>query len=186
MKFYTTGGNAHVRYLFAALPVAGALSTIAFRVFPFNRRNTVTIIVIGGAMVLDFYLLRRFCNEFNPGGDTGPVGHHRGGAAGGHVRDGGPRAAPDRTRERLMPSAGVLAVAGATLALALANALATPPFTGNDEAAHIAYALAVADGNLPVVTDRTPGRSRSPACRPTGCCTRRTTRRSTTRWWGRA
>lgn len=74
VKFYTTGGNAHVRYLFAALPVAGALSTIAFRVFPFNRRNTVTIIVIGGAMVLDFYLLRRFCNEFNPGGDTGPVG----------------------------------------------------------------------------------------------------------------
>ncbi len=55
-----------------------------------------------------------------------------------------------------MPSAGVLAVAGATLALALANALATPPFTGNDEAAHLAYALAVADGDLPVVTDRTP------------------------------
>ena len=55
-----------------------------------------------------------------------------------------------------MPSAGVLAVAGATLALALANALATPPFTGNDEAAHIAYAVAVADGHLPVVTDRTP------------------------------
>ncbi len=55
-----------------------------------------------------------------------------------------------------MPSAGVLAVAGATLALALANALATPPFTGNDEAAHVAYALAVADGHLPVVTDRTP------------------------------
>ncbi len=55
-----------------------------------------------------------------------------------------------------MPSAGVLAVAGATLALALANALATPPFTGNDEAAHVSYALAVADGNLPVVTDRTP------------------------------
>ena len=55
-----------------------------------------------------------------------------------------------------MPSAGVLAVAGATLALALANALATPPFTGNDEAAHVSYALAVADGRLPEVTDRTP------------------------------
>jgi len=53
-----------------------------------------------------------------------------------------------------MPSAGVLAVAGATLTLAVANALATPPFTGNDEAAHVAYALAVADGRLPVVTDR--------------------------------
>ena len=49
----------------------GHARTIAFRVFPFNRRNTVAIIVIGGAMVLDFYLLRRFCNEFNPGGDTG-------------------------------------------------------------------------------------------------------------------
>ena len=84
-----------------------------------------------------------------------------------------------------MPSAGVLAVAGATLALALANALATPPFTGNDEAAHMAYALAVADGHLPVVTDRTPPAS-SPACRRTGCSTRPTTRRSTTRWWGRA
>ena len=55
-----------------------------------------------------------------------------------------------------MPSAGVLAVAGATLALALANALATPPFTGNDEAAHVSYALAVADGRLPEVTDRAP------------------------------
>jgi hypothetical protein len=55
-----------------------------------------------------------------------------------------------------MPSAGVLAVAGATLTLALANALAMPPFTGNDEAAHVSYALAVADGRLPVVTDRTP------------------------------
>ena len=54
-----------------------------------------------------------------------------------------------------MPSAGVLAVAGATLALALASALATPPFTGNDEAAHVSYALAVAEGRLPVVTDRT-------------------------------
>ncbi len=53
-----------------------------------------------------------------------------------------------------MPSAGVLAVAGATLTLAVANALAAPPFTGNDEAAHVAYALAVADGRLPVVTDR--------------------------------
>ena len=55
-----------------------------------------------------------------------------------------------------MASAGVLGVAGATLALALANALATPPFTGNDEAAHVSYALAVADGRLPEVTDRTP------------------------------
>jgi hypothetical protein len=53
-----------------------------------------------------------------------------------------------------MPSAGVLAVAGATLTLAVANALAAPPFTGNDEAAHVAYALAVADGRLPLVTDR--------------------------------
>ena len=55
-----------------------------------------------------------------------------------------------------MPSAGVLAVAGATLTLAIANALAAPPFTGNDEAAHVAYALAVADGHLPRVTDRSP------------------------------
>jgi len=53
-----------------------------------------------------------------------------------------------------MPSAGVLAVAGATLTLAVANALAAPPFTGNDEAAHVAYALRVADGHLPRVTDR--------------------------------
>lgn len=55
-----------------------------------------------------------------------------------------------------MPSRGVLAVAGATLALGLANAFATPPFTGNDEAAHVAYARAVADGRLPLVTDRLP------------------------------
>jgi 4-amino-4-deoxy-L-arabinose transferase-like glycosyltransferase len=74
VQFYTTGGNAHVRYLYAALPVAGALSAIAFRVLPGNRRNTITIIVIGGSMVLDLYLLRRFCNEFDPGADTGPVG----------------------------------------------------------------------------------------------------------------
>ena len=74
VRFYTTGGNPHVRYLYAGLPVAGALGTIAFRVLPGNRRNTITILVIGAAMVLDFFLLRRFCNVFNPGGDTGPVG----------------------------------------------------------------------------------------------------------------
>jgi hypothetical protein len=74
VEFYTTGGNAHVRYLYAALPVAGTLGTIAFRVLPGNRRNTITIAVVGAAMVLDFYLLRRFCNEFDPGADTGPVG----------------------------------------------------------------------------------------------------------------
>lgn len=74
VKFYTTGGNAHVRYLFAALPVAGTLATVAFRELPCNRRNTVTICIVGGSMVLDLYLLRRFCNEFNPGADTGPVG----------------------------------------------------------------------------------------------------------------
>ena len=66
-----------------------------------------------------------------------------------------------------MPSAGVLAVAGATLALALANALATPPFTGNDEAAHVAYALAVADGRLPERHRPHPGRRHPrPAGRP--------------------
>jgi 4-amino-4-deoxy-L-arabinose transferase-like glycosyltransferase len=74
VQFYTTGGNAHVRYLFAALPVAGALAAVAFRVLPFNRGNALTIFVIGASLVVDFYLLRRFCNEFNPGGDTGPVG----------------------------------------------------------------------------------------------------------------
>jgi 4-amino-4-deoxy-L-arabinose transferase-like glycosyltransferase len=74
VTFYTTGGNAHVRYLYAALPVAGALAAIAFRVLPGNRRNTVTIAVVGAAMVLDLYLFRRFCNEFDPGADTGPVG----------------------------------------------------------------------------------------------------------------
>jgi hypothetical protein len=74
VKFYTTGGNAHVRYLFAALPVAGTLAAIAFRVLPFNRGNAITIFVVGASMVLDFYLLHRFCNRWNPGGDTGPVG----------------------------------------------------------------------------------------------------------------
>ena len=74
VTFYTTGGNPHVRYLFAALPVAGTLATVAFRELPFNRRNGVTILIIGASMVLDLYLLRRFCNEFNPGADTGPVG----------------------------------------------------------------------------------------------------------------
>ena len=74
VQFYTTGGNAHIRYLYAALPVAGALATVAFRVLPWNRRNAVTTGVIGASLALDFYLLRRFCNEFDPGADTGPVG----------------------------------------------------------------------------------------------------------------
>ena len=74
VQFYTTGGNAHIRYLYAALPVAGALAAIALRVLPGNRRNAITIVVIGASLVLDFYLLRRFCNRFDPGADTGPVG----------------------------------------------------------------------------------------------------------------
>ena len=74
VRFYTTGGNAHVRYAYAALPVAGTLSAIAFRVLPFNRRNTITIAVIGASIAFDFYLLHRFCERWNQGADTGPVG----------------------------------------------------------------------------------------------------------------
>jgi hypothetical protein len=74
VRFYTTGGNAHVRYAYAALPVAGTLSAIAFRVLPFNRRNTITIAVIGASIAFDFYLLHRFCDRWNQGADTGPVG----------------------------------------------------------------------------------------------------------------
>ena len=74
VQFYTTGGNFHVRYAYAALPVAGTLAAVAFRVLPYNRRNTVTIAVIGAAIAFDFYLVHRFCERFDPGADTGPVG----------------------------------------------------------------------------------------------------------------
>jgi len=74
IQFYTTGGNFHVRYAYAALPVAGTLSAVAFRVLPGNRRNTVTSAVIGAAIAFDFYLVHRFCERFDPGADTGPVG----------------------------------------------------------------------------------------------------------------
>jgi hypothetical protein len=74
VQFYTSGGNFHVRYAYAALPVAGTLSAVAFRVLPGNRRNTITILVIGAAIAFDFYLVHRFCERFDPGADTGPVG----------------------------------------------------------------------------------------------------------------
>jgi 4-amino-4-deoxy-L-arabinose transferase-like glycosyltransferase len=74
VRFYTTGGNPHVRYMYAALPVGGTLAAVAFRQLPWNRRNAVTTAIIGCAIVFDLYLLHLFCNVFNPGADTGPVG----------------------------------------------------------------------------------------------------------------
>lgn len=74
VSFYTTGGNAHIRYAYAALPVAGCLATIAFRVLPWNRGNVITIGVVGASIAFDFYLVHRFCERFDPGADTGPVG----------------------------------------------------------------------------------------------------------------
>lgn len=57
---------------------------------------------------------------------------------------------------------GILAAAAVFCVLAVAHALAFPPFAATDEAANIGYALSVADGTLPsldtpIPDDRIPG-----------------------------
>jgi hypothetical protein len=71
--FYTTCGNPHARYLAAALPVAGAVGAIALRQLPDRRRPVITVALLGATMVLDLYLVHRFCVRFAPGEDRYPI-----------------------------------------------------------------------------------------------------------------
>ena len=100
VQFYTTGGNAHVRYLYAALPVAGALATVAFRVLPVqpaqhghdrrHRRRDGARLLPAAALLQRVQPGRRH----RAGRDRRRIAARRA-----TVRPDRPRAAPDRTRE---------------------------------------------------------------------------------------